>query len=206
MINHSLLPSRPKLIAAALLILAALALAALALTRWPENGPAGTGTALIGGPFSMVNQKGETVTEKSFEGHYTLYFFGFTFCPDVCPTQLQVLSASLKELGPDAAKITTVFVSIDPERDTPKIIAEYIANFDPRLVGLTGTPEQLAVMAKAFHVYYKKEIDPKDVRNYSMDHSSILYLMGPDGKFAKHFPYTTDAKALASSLKKVLEG
>jgi cytochrome oxidase Cu insertion factor (SCO1/SenC/PrrC family) len=200
------LPSRPKLIAAAIMILAAFAIGALALTQWPTKGPIGSGTALIGGPFTMVNQKGETVTNKSFDGHYTIYFFGYTFCPDVCPTELQVLTAALKELGPDAAKITPVFVSIDPERDTPKIIGEYVSNFDSRFVGLTGSPEQLANMARAFHVYYKKEANPKDAQNYGMDHPSILYLMGPDGKFAKHFPYTTDAKALALELKSVLQG
>ena len=206
MLDSKLLPSRPKLIVAAIMIIAAFAVAALALTQWPAKGPIGSGTALIGGPFTMINQKGETVTDKNFEGRYTIYFFGYTFCPDVCPTELQVLTAALKELGSDAAKITPVFVTIDPERDTPKIIGEYVANFDPRFVGLSGTPEQLAVMARAFHVYYKKETDPKNAQNYDMDHPSILYLMGPDGKFAKHFPYTTDAKALALELKKVLEG
>lgn len=206
MSDSNLLPSRPKLIAAAIMIIAALAIAALALTQWPTKGPIGSGTALIGGPFTMVNQEGETVTERNFEGHYTIYFFGYTFCPDVCPTELQVLTAALKELGPDGSKITPVFVSIDPERDKPKIIGEYVANFDSRLVGLTGTPEQLAAMARAFHVFYKKVPNAKDPQNYDMDHSSILYLMGPDGKFAKHFPYTTDAKALALELKSVLQG
>jgi cytochrome oxidase Cu insertion factor (SCO1/SenC/PrrC family) len=206
MSDLNLFPSRPKLIAAAITIIAAFAIAALALTQWPSKGPIGSGTALIGGPFTMLNQKGEVVTDKNFDGRYTIYFFGYTFCPDVCPTELQVLSAALKELGPDASKITPVFVSIDPERDTPKIIGEYVANFDPRFVGLTGTPEQLAIMARAFHVYYKKVADEKNAQNYGMDHPSILYLMGPDGKFAKHFPYTTDAKALALELKSVLQG
>ena len=206
MSNSSLLPSRPKLIAAATMMIVAFAVAALALTQWPTKGPIGSGTALIGGPFTMVNQKGETVTEKDFLGHYTIYFFGFTFCTDVCPTQLQVLSAALKELGPDASKIIPVFVSIDPERDTQKTIGAYLANFDSRLVGLTGTPDQLATMARAFHVFYKKVADPKNAQNYDMDHSSILYLMGPDGKFAKHFAYTTDGKNLALELKSVLEG
>ena len=206
MTNSNLLPSRPKLIAAAIMIIAAFAVAALALTQWPSKGPIGSGTALIGGPFTMVNQKGETVTEQNFKGHYTIYFFGFTFCPDECPTELQVLSAALKELGPDAIKITPVFVSIDPERDTPKVISEYVASFDPRLVGLTGSPEQVAAMAKAFHIFYQKVPNPKDPKNYEMDHSSIIYLMGPSGTFVKHFPYSTDAKALASDLKRVLEG
>ena len=187
------------------MIIAAFAVAALALTQWPTKGPIGSGTALIGGPFTMINQKGETVTEQNFKGHYTIYFFGFTFCPDVCPTELQVLSAALKELGANADKITPVFVSVDPERDTPKIIGEYVSSFDPRLVGLTGSPEQVAAMAKAFHIFYQKVPNPKDPKDYEMDHSSIIYLMGPDGTFVKHFPYSTDAKALALDLKRVLE-
>lgn len=205
MSDSKLLPSRPKLIAAAIMIIAAFAVAALALTQWPTKGPIGSGTALIGGPFTMINQKGETVTEQNFKGHYTIYFFGFTFCPDVCPTELQVLSAALKELGANADKITPVFVSVDPERDTPKIIGEYVSSFDPRLVGLTGSPEQVAAMAKAFHIFYQKVPNPKDPKDYEMDHSSIIYLMGPDGTFVKHFPYSTDAKALALDLKRVLE-
>ena len=204
--DSNFLPSRPTLIAAAIMIIAAFAMAALALTQWPSKGPIGSGTALIGGPFTMVNQKGEKITEQNFKGHYTIYFFGFTFCPDVCPTELQVLAAALKELGPDALRITPVFVSIDPDRDTPKIMSEYVANFDPRLVGLTGSPEQVAAMAKAFHVFYQKVPNPKDPKDYEIDHSSIIYLMAPGGTFVKHFPYITDAKVLASDLKKVLEG
>ena len=205
MSDTNFLPSRPKLIAAAIMIIAAFAVAALALTQWPTKGPIGSGTALIGGPFTMINQKGETVTEQNFKGHYTVYFIGFTFCPDVCPTEMQVLSAALKELGTDADKIIPVFVSVDPERDTPKIIGEYVSSFDPRLVGLTGSPEQVAAIAKVFHVFYQKVPNPKDPKDYEMDHSSIIYLMGPDGTFIKHFPYSTDAKALASGLKRVLD-
>ncbi len=205
MSDSKLLPSRPKLIAAATMIIAAFAVAALALTQWPTNGPVGSGTSLIGGPFTMINQKGETVTEQNFKGHYTVFFFGFTFCPDVCPTELQVLSAALKELGSNADKIIPVFVTVDPDRDTPKIIGEYVSSFDPRLVGLTGSPEQVAKMAKAFHIFYQKVPNPKDPKDYEMDHSSIIYLMGPDGTFVKHFPYSTDAKALALGLKRVLE-
>ena len=204
--NVNPLPARPRMTAIIVLALAALALGAwLTLQSLKDESTRGAGTALIGGPFTMINQKGETVTEKSFLGHYTLYFFGFTSCPDVCPTELQVLTAALKELGTDADRITPVFVSIDPERDTPQVMATYIANFDPRLQGLTGTPQQVATMAKAFHVFYQKVPDPKNPKDYEMDHSSILYVMAPDGTFAKHFTYTTDAKSMAADLKKLLE-
>jgi cytochrome oxidase Cu insertion factor (SCO1/SenC/PrrC family) len=201
--NSSLLPSRQKLIFASFTIIIAVILAALALVLRTDT-PQGSGTALIGGPFTMVNQKGETVTDKTYAGQYTLIFFGYTFCPDECPTELQVISAALNEMGPDADKITPILVTVDPERDTPAVLASYVANFHPRLQGLTGTSEQVAKIAKAYHLFYTKVPDPKDSQNYSMDHASIIYLMGPDGKFLKHFTYTTDAKALADQFKNVL--
>jgi cytochrome oxidase Cu insertion factor (SCO1/SenC/PrrC family) len=201
--KSSLLPSRPKLIFASVMIILAVIAAALALTL-RADGPQSSGTALIGGPFTMVNQKSETVTEKTYAGQYTLVFFGFTFCPDVCPTELQVITAAFNQMGADAEKITPIFVTIDPERDTPDVMANYVTSFHPRLQGLTGTPEQVAVMAKAYHIYYQKVPDPKNPKDYEMDHSAIIYLMGPDGKFLKHFTYSTDAKALSDALQKVL--
>lgn len=202
--NSSLLPSRPKLILAAGLILLSVLIAALALTTL-KPAQMGSGTALIGGPFTMMNDKGETVTEKTYAGKYMLLFFGFTNCGDVCPAELQVMSAAFTEMGAFSESITPIFVTVDPERDTTKVMAEYVKNFHPRLVGLTGTPEQIAAFAKIYHIYYQKVPDPKNPADYEMDHSSILYLMGPDGKFIKHFPYTTDAKGLAEALKKVLQ-
>jgi protein SCO1 len=164
----------------------------------------GSGTALVGGPFTMVNQRGETVTEASFRGKPMLLFFGFTFCPDVCPTELQVMAAALEQLGTTGADIQPIFVSIDPARDTPQVMAQYVGNFGPRFVGLTGTPEQVAAMAKVYRVFYARQENKADPENYLMDHSSILYLMGPDGAFLKHFTYTADAAALAAGLKTAL--
>ncbi len=202
--DSKLLPSRAKLIAASIMILLAVLLGALALTTLKPN-YSGSGTALIGGPFTMLNEKGETVTEKTFTGKYMLIFPGFTHCGDVCPAQLQVMAAAFVALGPLAEKITPVFVSIDPDRDTPQVMADYVKNFDPRLQGLTGTPEQVAAFAKAYHIFYQKVPNPKLPEEYEMDHSSILYLMGPDGTFMTHFTYTTDAKALSEGLKKALQ-
>lgn len=202
--NSSLLPSRPKLILAAGLILLSVLIAALALTTL-KPAQMSSGTALIGGPFTMVNDKSEMVTEKTYAGKYMLLFFGFTNCGDVCPAELQVVSAAFTEMGALSDSITPIFVSVDPERDTSKIMGDYVKNFHPRLVGLTGTPEQVAAIARVYHIYYQKVPDPKNSADYEMDHSSILYLMGPDGKFIKHFPYTTDAKGLAEGLKKVLQ-
>lgn len=202
--DSNLLPSRAKLIAASIMILLAILIGALALTTLKPV-YSGSGTALIGGPFTMVNEKGETVTEKTFAGKYMLIFPGFTQCGDVCPAELQVIAAAFAELGPLADKITPIFVSIDPDRDTPHVMADYVKNFDPRLQGLTGTQEQVAAFAKAYHIFYQKVPNPKDPKDYEMDHSSILYLMGPDGTFVTHFTYTTDAKALSAGLEKALQ-
>jgi cytochrome oxidase Cu insertion factor (SCO1/SenC/PrrC family) len=187
------------------LLLIAAGLGAYTLTAPSIEQAKSTGEAQVGGAFTMVNHKGETVTEKSFQGRYMLVFFGFTFCPDICPTTLQVVGAALDQLGPKAEKITPVLVSVDPARDTPEALKSYVENFHPRLVGLTGTPEQLAVTAKAFKVFYQKVDNPTRPQDYLMDHSSILYLMGPDGKFVKHFTYTTDAKKLAEGLAAAVE-
>lgn len=164
------------------------------------------GRAAIGGPFTLVNHKGKTVTQANFKGRYMLVYFGYTFCPDVCPTELQVMSAALEALPPaKAAQITPILVSIDPERDTPAKLAEYVANFHPRLVGLTGTPEQVRAAAKAYKVYFKKANDPDSSAGYAMDHSSIVYLMGPDGYFLKHFAYGTSSKKMARTLEKLVK-
>jgi cytochrome oxidase Cu insertion factor (SCO1/SenC/PrrC family) len=197
--DSKLLPSRPKLIMAAAMIMVAVVIGAL------KPNSTGSGTALIGGPFVMLNQKGETVTEKTFAGQYMLVFSGFTHCGDVCPTELQVMTAAFTEMGPPSDKITPIFVSIDPDRDTPQAMADYVKNFHPRLQGLTGSADQVAAFAKAYHIFYQKVPNPKDPADYEMDHSSILYLMGPDGKFVTHFTYTTDAKALSEGLMKALQ-
>ena len=202
--NSSLLPSRPKLILASILILLSVLIAALALSTL-NSVKGGSGTALIGGPFTMLNEKGEIVTEKTYAGKYMLLFFGFTNCGDICPTELQVIAAAFSEMGATSDVITPILVTVDPERDTPQVMAEYVKNFHPRLQGLTGSAEQIAQFAKIYHIYFQKVPDLKNPANYTMDHSSILYLMGPDGKFIKHFTYTTDAKNLAERLKKVLQ-
>jgi cytochrome oxidase Cu insertion factor (SCO1/SenC/PrrC family) len=172
------------------------------LSTKPLNG--GSGVALVGGSFTMVNQKGETVTDKTFLGKPMLLFFGFTYCPDICPTELQVMAAALDELGAAGADIQPIFVTVDPERDSPDIMANYVGNFGPRFTGLTGSATQVAEMAGTYRVFYAKQDNPKDPKNYLMDHSAIIYLMGPDGKFLKHFSYSTDAKALAGGLKQAL--
>jgi len=163
----------------------------------------GSGTALVGGPFTLTDHNGRRVTEKDFLGKYMLVFFGFTYCKDVCPTELQVMSAALDEMGAEGEKLQPIFVSIDPERDTPEVIKQYVENFHPRLIGLTGSPEEIAAMARAYRVYYGKAVGGS-ATDYEMDHSTTIYLMGPDGSFRKHFDYTTDAKGLAQALREAI--
>jgi cytochrome oxidase Cu insertion factor (SCO1/SenC/PrrC family) len=200
------MPSRRNLAFAIAVLLIALATGLSALWFAGERRPTGSGTALIGGPFSLVDHTGKRVTNKDFAGKYMLVFFGYTFCPDVCPSELQVMSAALDKLGPAADRITPVFVTIDPERDTAEVLKAYVANFHPRLVGLTGTPEEIAAMAKAWRVYYGKPKSEEGKQDYLMDHSTFLYLMSPDGTFVKHFEYGTDSAALARDLRAALGG
>jgi cytochrome oxidase Cu insertion factor (SCO1/SenC/PrrC family) len=201
--NKAVLPSRAKLMVVILMLILAICAGSLTFLLRDEHATS-SGTALIGGPFTMLNQRGETVTDKTYIGKYMLLFFGFTNCNDVCPTELQVMTAALEQMGPDADKITPLFVSIDPERDTTDVIKTYVSAFHPSLQGLTGSLAQVAAFAKTYHIFYKKVPNPQDPKAYEMDHSSILYLMGPDGKFLKYFNYSTDAKLLAEDLQKVL--
>ena len=199
-------PSRFQLIFASLALLAALLIAG---TAYYFSGPiqtaTGTGTALVGGPFALTDQNGRKVTEKDFRGRYMLVFFGYTYCPDLCPTELQVMSAALDSLGAKADAIQPVFISFDPERDTPEVLKQYVSNFHPRLVGLTGTAEEIAAAAKAYRVYYSK-VAGSSPDTYLMDHSTITYLMDPQGRFLKHFSYTTDAAAMAKALDEAISG
>lgn len=192
-----------RILFAGLMLIAAAGIAVFALMSSP-NKPAGLGEAFVGGPFTMVSHRGETVTEKSFLGKPMLMFFGFTFCPDVCPTELQVMAAALEELGDKGKDIQPIFVSIDPERDTPEVMAAYVSNFGDRFIGLTGSAEQVATIAGAYRVFYSKQENKERPSDYLMDHTSIVYLMGPDGKFLKHFTFTTDAKALAQGIAEAL--
>jgi len=162
------------------------------------------GQALVGGPFTLTDHTGKRVTDQDFRGRFMLVFFGFTYCPDVCPTALQVMAAALEKIGSKAEQITPVLITVDPERDTPEQMAMYVKSFHPRLVGLTGSPEEIAAVAKAYRVYFKRVADPKSSGGYTMDHSAIIYVMGPDGAFRTHFTYTVNADAMAERLTKLL--
>jgi cytochrome oxidase Cu insertion factor (SCO1/SenC/PrrC family) len=199
------MPSRNRIIFALTVLLVALviALAAVWLTRERATG---TGTALVGGPFTLTNQDGKRVTDQDFRGKYMLIFFGYTYCPDFCPGELQVMSAAIDQLGSEGDRIQPIFITIDPARDTVDTMKIYVGNFHPRMVGLTGSEADIAAVAKAYRVYYAKAKGYEGKPDYLMDHSTITYFMGPDGKFVKHFTYGTDAKALADGLRGAMSG
>ncbi|MHB1218492.1 MAG: SCO family protein [Alphaproteobacteria bacterium] len=196
----------PRPLVRVLAITAILAVIAAGAALWsffhaPSPRTATSGTAAVGGPFTLVDQQGRTVTDETFRARWMLVFFGFTHCPDVCPTALNDMSAVLAELGPAADKVQPIFVTVDPERDTVEAMSQYVANFDPRIVALTGTPEQIAQAARAYRVYYKKVPQGDD---YTMDHTGILYLMDPQGQFMTHFTPNTPPADMAARIRKLL--
>ncbi|WP_430513120.1 SCO family protein [Pannonibacter phragmitetus] len=158
--------------------------------------------ASIGGPFTLVRGDGTTVTDKDFAGKPLAIFFGFTFCPDVCPTTLSDLQGWIEQLGPDADKMSYAFVSVDPERDTPQVIGDYVAAFDPRITPLTGSREQIDEMIKAYRVYAKKV--PLDGGGYTMDHSAMIYLMDGSNRFVGTIAYEEDPATALQKLKNLI--
>ncbi len=166
-----------------------------------SGAPRVSGRALIGGPFELVDHTGKTRKEAEFRGRYMLVFFGYTRCPDFCPTGLQAMAETLDALGKDAQKIQPIFITIDPDRDTPKVLKDYVPNFHARLIGLSGSDAQIAKAAKAYKVYYARAGKPGD-KDYSMDHSTFTYLMGPKGRYLTHFSHGTPPKTVAARIRK----
>ena len=162
--------------------------------------PRGARGSAIGGPFALSAPDGRIVTGKDMEGHPYLVFFGYTHCPDICPATLSDMTALYKELGPDAAKVNALFVSVDPERDTPAVMKDYMSSFDPHILGLTGTPDEIRAIERAFRVYAKKVPD-KD-GSYTMDHIAITYLMDRNGRFIGAFNFDRPAKESAAELQR----
>src|SRR5437667_5175930 len=156
--------------------------------------------AAIGGPFQLTDQTGQTVTEKDLVGHPTLVFFGFTHCPDVCPTELFEISEILRVMGGDADRVNAYFISVDPERDTAATMKDYLSSFDPRLKGLTGEPDAVAKAISGYRVYAKK-VPLKD-GDYTMDHTALVYLMDRDGKFVAPFNLKRPPEEAAADLKR----
>jgi protein SCO1 len=161
-----------------------------------------TAPAAIGGPFQLTDQTGQTVTDKSMQGRPSLIFFGFTHCPDVCPTTLFEMSEVLKAMGEDGDRVNAYYISVDPERDTQAAMKEYLSSFDPRLKGLTGNAEEIAKVLSEYRVYAKK-VPLKD-GDYTMDHTALIYLMDRDGKFVSPFNINRKPDDAASDLKPYL--
>ena len=167
------------------------------------RGAAGTLLAsAIGGPFRLVDQNGKTVTDADLKGKWSLIYFGYTHCPDACPTALNDIAVALDELGPKRAAVRPVFITVDPERDTPEVLKAYVTAFDAPILALTGTPEEIAQAAKGYRVYYAKH--PEAGGDYSMDHSSVIYVMDPQGRFTASFTQENSPEEIAARLKKLL--
>jgi len=153
----------------------------------------------LGGAFSLTDQTGQAVTERDYAGRWMLVYFGYAFCPDVCPTELGTMAAAMDSLGAAAERVTPVFISVDPQRDTPAALADYVPRFHPRLQGLTGTPEQIAEVARRYRVYYARVQRP-DMTDYLMDHSSFIYLVGPDARVRSLFRPELRPEAIAAAI------
>jgi protein SCO1/2 len=187
-------------------LIGAIAGAAVLLVANPQGGQQvqSSGAALIGGPFSLVGAGGKPVTDRDFRGRYMLIFFGFTHCPDICPAELQLVAQALEQLGDKAKNVVPIFITLDPERDTPEAMANFVKSFGPNFVGLTGSPEAIAAAAKAYRVAYSKVENKDSAGDYSVDHSALVYLMDPEGRYVTHFSYGLSADQMAEKLGKSL--
>jgi cytochrome oxidase Cu insertion factor (SCO1/SenC/PrrC family) len=159
----------------------------------------------IGGPFALIDQAGKPRTERDFRGKLLLVYFGFTYCPDVCPTDLQAIGQAMDQLSGDADSVQPLFITLDPERDTPEHLAEYVPMFHPRLIGLTGSPAAIQKAAEAYRVYYKRVAFDKNPADYTVDHSAFIYLMDRDGKYLGFFPPGASAGQMVDMIRPHLD-
>ncbi|HLS67905.1 MAG TPA: SCO family protein [Kiloniellales bacterium] len=206
----------PYLIRRALIIFAVgllILIVGLALPWWLQqnsrSGGSMVGQAAIGGPFELLDQHGNTLRDSDLRGRYMLLFFGYTYCPDFCPQTLLTVTEALDRLeeeAPDkAAQVVPIFVTVDPERDTVEAMAAYAQHFHEDLLALTGTPEQIDAAAKAYRVYYRKA-EHESYSDYLMDHSTFVFLMGPEGDYITHYTHSTSPAAMAESLEEQVAG
>ena len=193
---------RILVISAAFLAGLALCFGAALMLSGRLSSPVAQQVAAIGGPFTLIDQNGHTLSDQDLKGHPFLVFFGFTHCPDVCPTTLFEVSEVLRALGPDGDRTRALFITVDPERDTAPVMKDYLSSFDPHLIGVTGDPAGIAAVAKAYRVYYKKV--PLDDGGYTMDHTAIVYLMDKNGRFVAPFSLKRPAEAAAADLRRYL--
>lgn len=200
--------SKIRYVAWVCVVVVALAAGYLAFAARKDGSPAGRsyGEAAIGGGFELVDMNNQVVTDADFDGLYRLMFFGFSNCPDVCPTGLVNITNILKALGPDATNLVPLFISVDPERDTPEQLLEYSQDFDPRIRYLTGTPEQIRAVTDAFKVYYSKVPDQSgDEDVYMVDHSAFMYLLGKKGEYLAHFSHEQPSREIAEEIRALVK-
>ena len=185
-------------------------LALVGLVAWmgsgilSPNGQNAGGEAAVGGSFTLVDAQNNSVEDTAFRGKYMLVFFGFTHCPDICPTTLTLISNAHATLGKNRDKIVPIFITVDPQRDTPKVVGDYVKHFGDHVVGLTGSEEQIKAAVAAYKVYAGKVESDDSSMGYLMDHSSFLYLMDTNGKYLTHFPSTIPEQALANQLAAIV--
>ncbi|MER8370774.1 SCO family protein [Mesorhizobium sp. M1378] len=161
---------------------------------------ADTAPVTVGGPFTLMAPDGTTVTDETYRGKWLLVFFGYTSCPDICPTTLSEIAAAIEELGPDAAKLQPLFITVDPERDTPEVMGSFTAAFDPRIVGLTGSPQQIAAVSEAYGAYGVARQGEAGGDDYLMDHGTHIYIMNPQGQFVEGLDSDTPSSGIAARL------
>jgi protein SCO1/2 len=186
----------------AALLAGAAALAAIAIVLWPRGGEVAVAPSAVGGPFTLKDQNGRTVTDADFKGKPFLVFFGFTNCPDICPTALFDMSEVFRRLGPDAEKVSALFISVDPARDTPEKLKDYLQSFHERISALTGSQADVDAVTKAYKAYAKRV--PLEGNDYTMDHSAIVYLMDKNGRFVAPFNLKRPAGEAAADLRRYL--
>ena len=161
-------------------------------------------TGGIGGPFTLVASDGQTITDQTYRGKWLLIYFGYTSCPDACPTALNNMGVALDQLGPEAEALQPIFITVDPKRDTPELLAEYLKSFDPRIVALTGTEEQIAAVVKEYHVY--AAVPPDGGKDYLVHHNSFYYVINPDGKFVNVVHGDASGEELAARVHQMMKG
>ena len=189
---------------AVLITITGLFIAAIAAFILYGGKTGGSGVASVGGPFTLTDHEGRSRNDKDFHGHFTLVYFGYTYCPDVCPTALQVITNAMEQLDKNLQdRITPIFITVDPERDTVDHLKSYVENFHPRFVGLTGSTEQIAHVARIYRVYYSRSKSGiENLNDYLMDHSSIVFLMGPQGDYVTHFTHSTPMEKMVDVLRR----
>ncbi len=197
-------PPAPRIIYAAMGVALAVLLIGAGALLWLTGGGNSSAAFGIGGPFTLEDGAGKTVTDRDYRGKYMLVYFGYTHCPDICPTTLSAVADALDKLGSKAQRIVPLFITVDPRRDTPQVMKQYAAAFGPSFVGLTGTAAEIAAVAKEYRVYYAEHRTGPGPDDYSMDHSSVLYLMDGNGRFIAPVRADLSGDDMAQNLSKIL--